>query len=73
MSNDSGKFVVGAIIGAAIGAAAGILFAPRTGKETRKIVGEKAKEYAKKGREFVCEEEKAAKNAIKKVAENISK
>jgi gas vesicle protein len=35
-SRDSVNFIAGAILGATIGAAIGILFAPQSGKETRK-------------------------------------
>ncbi|MBR8831991.1 MAG: hypothetical protein N5P05_001699 [Chroococcopsis gigantea SAG 12.99] len=41
MSNktNGGLFVVGMVIGGAIGTVAGILIAPRTGRETRTILG----------------------------------
>lgn len=74
MSNHStGKFVVGAFIGAAVGAVVGLLFAPKSGKETRKWIGEKAKDYAKEGKKVIVEKEKEAKEAISKVAQEISK
>ena len=37
--------VTGLVAGALVGAAAGILLAPKSGKETRKIVGKKAGKY----------------------------
>ncbi|MCA9385663.1 YtxH domain-containing protein [Candidatus Dojkabacteria bacterium] len=43
--SDTATFVAGTILGAAVGAAVGILFAPRSGEETRtrlKLEGEKA-------------------------------
>ena len=53
--------------GAVIGAGLGLLFAPRTGKETRKIVGnwieeqrEKSEELLEKGRELAEKGRKAA-------------
>jgi gas vesicle protein len=39
-----GKFVVGALIGAAAGLVAGLLTAPKSGKETRADIKEKAAE-----------------------------
>ena len=43
--NSTGKFVLGAAIGAAIG----LLFSPRTGKENRRIVKEKADDFVSTG------------------------
>jgi gas vesicle protein len=40
MANGTGKFLGGLLIGGAIGAALGILFAPRSGKETRQMLKE---------------------------------
>lgn len=73
MSKNGGKFVIGAMIGAAAGAIAGILFAPKSGKETRKEIGEKAKDYAAKGEEMVVKEEEKIKKVIANAAEKISK
>jgi len=44
MSNGAGKFFGGLIVGTAIGAAVGILFAPRSGKETRQVLKRSAKD-----------------------------
>ncbi|MFA7253675.1 MAG: YtxH domain-containing protein [Patescibacteria group bacterium] len=52
---NSNKFVLGALLGGAIGAVAGILFAPRSGKETRKIVSKKANDLTEKGKELIKE------------------
>jgi gas vesicle protein len=38
MASGTGKFLGGLLIGGAIGAALGILFAPRSGKETRQML-----------------------------------
>ncbi|MEK7545371.1 MAG: YtxH domain-containing protein [Patescibacteria group bacterium] len=44
------KLVMGAIIGGAIGSVLGVAFAPRKGRDTRKIIKEKGKElYEKHG------------------------
>ena len=40
--NPTGVFVGGLIIGSAIGTALGLLIAPRTGKETRKVIKKSA-------------------------------
>ncbi len=45
MKDSTGKALSGFIFGAAIGVAAGLLFAPRSGEETRKRLQDKAKEY----------------------------
>ena len=51
-----GKFVVGAAIGAGIA----LLFAPRSGKETRKILKDKMDDLVKKAKELDKEEVLAA-------------
>ena len=43
-----GKFVLGAAIGAGIG----LLFAPRSGKETRKLLKDKMDDLVKKAKEL---------------------
>jgi len=73
MGKSGGKFFIGALIGAAAGAVAGLLFAPRSGKQTRKIIGDKTKDYAEKGREAVVAEEEKARKAIGNIADKISK
>lgn len=69
---NAGKFVAGALIGAAAGAIAGILFAPKAGKETRKDIANKAKEYTEKGKEIAKKSEVAVKGAIKETAEKVA-
>ncbi len=44
MSNGAGKFFGGLIVGTAIGAAVGILFAPRSGRETRQALRRSAQD-----------------------------
>ncbi|MGL5295628.1 MAG: YtxH domain-containing protein [Culicoidibacterales bacterium] len=41
---NKGKFLFGAVLGAAAGAVAGVLLAPKSGKETRENLAEKAEE-----------------------------
>ena len=73
MGKNGGKFFVGALIGTVVGAVAGVLFAPRSGKQTRKMIGEKTVDYAEKGKEMIVQEEKEVKKVIANVAEKISK
>ena len=56
------KFIKGAFLGALAGTALGVLFAPKSGKETRDAVKEKANEYAKKGEKLI---KKAANETTK--------
>lgn len=44
------KLVMGAIIGGAIGSVLGMTFAPKSGKETRKRIWTKAKDWFQKGK-----------------------
>ncbi|MFA4996054.1 MAG: YtxH domain-containing protein [Patescibacteria group bacterium] len=69
----NGKFVIGAVLGVLAGAVAGVLLAPRSGKETRKIVASKTKEYKKSGTEFVAKEASVAKKAIEDTVDKIKK
>ncbi len=63
-----GKFVLGAAIGAGIG----LLFAPRSGKETRKILKDKMDDLVKRAKELDKEEVKAAIEAkINEIKEGI--
>jgi len=56
MSDDQGSSASGIILsfllGGLTGAALAILYAPRSGRETRELLGEKLKEGAERGREF---------------------
>ncbi|ELS31568.1 MULTISPECIES: YtxH domain-containing protein [Pseudanabaena] len=47
MSNGAGKFLGGVIVGTAIGTAIGILFAPRSGKESRQFLKKSAQDLPK--------------------------
>ena len=68
-----GKFV----LGAAVGAGLGILFAPRSGKETRKMLKDKMDDLVKKAKELDKEEVKEAViakiNEIKDGIRNLDK
>ena len=45
MGNKTGRFATGLIIGSLAGAAAGMMFAPRTGRETRDSVRRQTGHY----------------------------
>lgn len=68
-----GKFVLGAMVGAGLG----ILFAPRSGKETRKMLKDKMDDLVKKAKELDKEEVKEAViakiNEIKEGIKNLDK
>src|SRR5512134_2631496 len=73
MSNDernagTSGVVLSFLLGALSGAALAILFAPRSGRETREILGEKLRETAERGRQLG---ERAVEKA-KEVAEDAS-
>ena len=50
MSKDC-DFIAGLVVGGLIGAAIGILYAPKSGKETREEIGQKADELLSKAKE----------------------
>jgi len=62
---DSTNNVVWFVAGAAVGAAIALLFAPQSGKETRKLIGKKADE----GREALAEQGRAAMDKTRELYE----
>ena len=63
------RFLAGFAIGAAIGAVAGILLAPKSGAETREIIGDMASDIAKKTDDTVKDIQKRAENIVSDVQE----
>ena len=59
------KMVTGVVAGVVVGAALGLLFAPKTGKETRQIVGLKTNAMRTKAGDYVT----SIRNKIKKGGE----
>ncbi len=51
MSDRAGDFLKGLLIGGVIGAVVGILYAPKSGRETREDIGRKAEELVAKAKE----------------------
>ena len=58
------KFLAGFAVGAAISAVAGILLAPKSGAETREMLGDMASDMAKKTDETVKDIQRKADNLI---------
>jgi gas vesicle protein len=52
MANGAGKFLGGILIGGTIGAAIALLYAPRSGKETRQLLRKSADDLPKIAEEF---------------------
>ena len=48
------KFVVGLAVGVLTGAVAGMLMAPKSGKETRKVIKTRAGELGSRTRQFIA-------------------
>ncbi|PKB83188.1 MAG: hypothetical protein BZY88_02515 [SAR202 cluster bacterium Io17-Chloro-G9] len=61
----SNQWVTGIVAGVALGAALGLLFAPKTGKETRQIVGMKTNAVRTKAGDYIT----SIRNKMKKAGE----
>jgi len=46
MEKTTGKLVMGMVVGAVVGTTVGLLVAPNSGKETRRVIGDKAGKVA---------------------------
>ena len=69
---DSGtNFAIGFLIGAIAGVAIGFLYAPKSGKETRAMLAEKAGELKEKAGEVTEKAREAAMEAGKKVKDKL--
>ena len=61
------KFLAGFIVGGAIGAIAGILLAPKSGKETRELLVNSAKDAAQHADETVKEIQSKADSVVEEM------
>ena len=75
MSNNgnSGSVLVAFVVGAIAGAAVALLYAPASGEETRRKLGEKAREgrekaetFAREGREFIARQRETLATAVER-------
>ena len=73
MSDRTGDLFKGLVIGGLIGAALGILFAPKSGKETREDIGRRTEELISKAKEeyekAVEKSKMAYESAVKRLAD----
>jgi gas vesicle protein len=72
-SSAAGTVIVAFVLGAAVGAAVALLMAPTSGEETRKILGDKAREgreraeeAARQGRDFIDRQRETLNSAIER-------
>lgn len=71
---DTGSsFAIGFLIGALAGVAVGFLYAPKSGKETREMLREKAGEFKEKAGEVTEKAKEAALEAGKRVKDKIGR
>ncbi|MGB4206887.1 MAG: YtxH domain-containing protein [Smithellaceae bacterium] len=69
MSQDSGDFFKGFIFGGLVGAIVGILFAPKSGRETREELALKADELISKAKEELEKHQEDYEKALGKIEE----
>jgi len=60
--SNSGEAVFAFLLGGVVGAAVGILFAPASGEETRRKIGDWLEESRRKARDFVEEKREALRS-----------
>ena len=66
-SKESGsRFAIGFVVGAVVGLAIGLLYAPRSGEETRQVLKEKAEGVREKATEVAGKARQTATEAAKK-------
>lgn len=65
------SFAIGFLVGAVVGVAIGFLYAPKSGKETRALLKEKAEEVKEKAGEVTEKAKEAAVEAGKRVRDKL--
>jgi gas vesicle protein len=65
--NEGGSFVIGFALGAVIGAGLALVFAPRSGEETREQLRQRSEELRTLGEEAKAKVQKAIEEGIPKV------
>ncbi len=60
----AGKFIAGFVVGGAIGAIAGILLAPKSGEETRKLLSDSTQDLVKRADETAKQIQSKAEDAV---------
>ena len=75
MSDESGgsHTLLAFVVGAAAGAALALLYAPRTGKETRDMVGERVREGRERGRDLGHKAKEKAREVVDEAGEYIDR
>ena len=71
MANAGKKFALGATLGLVAGAVAGLLFAPKSGKETRKFIKEKVVDLTQKGKKLAETGKEKIQDSIDKIKDQI--
>lgn len=66
-----GKFMLGTLVGGAIGAALGLLLAPRSGQETRKLIQDEFSTRYNDSVDCVKEKAEAVRAKIKEEAQHL--
>lgn len=67
------RFLAGFVVGGAIGAVAGILLAPKSGEETRKLLSDSAQDIARRADETAKQIQSKADDAVSDLQKKVKK